>query len=77
MTMNAAVALLLVQLSGPDGQAIFVNPEEVVSVREPRDTSKESFASGTKCVIQTIDGKIVNVADDCDTVRAKMRAREP
>jgi hypothetical protein len=65
------VALLLVALSGPDGQVIFVNPEEIISIRAPRETHAQHFASAIHCVLQTADGKLINVVDDCDTVRSK------
>jgi hypothetical protein len=64
------LAVVLVQLSGPDGQWIDVNPREVVSVREPRVA--EHFAPGIKCLLHMTDGKIITVVEDCETVRGKL-----
>jgi hypothetical protein len=70
------VAIVLAALNGPEGQTIFVNPEEIVSIRAPRETQAEHFAHGVHCVLQTADGKLVNVADNCDVVRAKVGAKQ-
>ena len=71
----ALFAIVLVALSGPDGQVIFVNPAEVVSIRSPRALHSEHFAPGIRCVLQTVDGKAIGVADDCDVVRAGIGAK--
>lgn len=65
------VALTLVALAGPDGQTIWVNPQEIVSVRTPR--GKDHFGSQVHCLLEMTDGKFVNVTDDCDAVRQKIK----
>jgi len=57
------VALELMQLTGPDNQAIEVNPEQVVSVREPR--VNEHFAPNVHCLLHTTDGKFIAVIQTC------------
>ena len=42
------IELALVELHGPTGQRIFVNPHEVTSVREPQ--ARDHFAKGTHCL---------------------------
>lgn len=64
------LALQLVQLTGPGGQEIDVNPDQVVSLREKR--GNEHFAPGAKCVIHTADGKFVAVQEDCNTVQERL-----
>jgi len=66
----ATVAVLLVQLTGPDDQRIEVNPHEIVSVRAPR--GPEHFAKGVRCVLHTTDGKFIAVVEDCDTVLQRL-----
>jgi hypothetical protein len=66
------VAVALVTLSGPDGQRIDVNPATVVSVREPRESASDHFASSVKCILQTVDGKLIAVTTDCATVRQRL-----
>jgi len=57
----------LITLTGPDKQVIRVNPAEIISVREPRDTGGH-FHPDTKCLVFTADGKFLAVTEDCDTV---------
>jgi ketosteroid isomerase-like protein len=62
-----------VTLTGPQNQKIDVNPNEVVTIRNNRTEAGSYFADGVRCLIHTTDGKIVNVVEDCDTVRARLR----
>ena len=64
--------LALVELHGPQGQRILVNPPEITSVREPRGLDSGHWARGTKCLLLMADGRIITVVDDCDTVREKL-----
>jgi hypothetical protein len=73
--MLRSLALALITLHGPEGQAIFVNPQEIVSFREPRDSNADHFAPSIHCVLQTADGKLINVTDTCDEVRHKLGSR--
>jgi hypothetical protein len=65
----------LVALNGPEKQTIWINPEEVVSVRAPRDSQSEHFPPSVMCVLQTVDGKLVAVVDQCEDVRRKLAAK--
>jgi uncharacterized protein YlzI (FlbEa/FlbD family) len=67
----AAVAMIV--LDGLDGQAIYVNPREVVSVRAP---TSELLHSDIKCTLQTADGKLINVANVCDEVLRRIGKAE-
>ena len=60
------IASHLIRLTGPDNQIIEVNPAEIVSVRQPRVS--DHFASGSRCAINTTDGKIVVVQELCTSV---------
>lgn len=66
--MVFTLALVLVQLHGPNSQTIWVNPQEVVSVRAPR--AADHFGGQVRCLIEMTDGKFVNVTDTCDDVIA-------
>ena len=64
------VALLVatlgtVELTGPDGQLIYVNPEQVVSIREPRDPERRHFAKDVHCLLNMTDGKFITVTEEC------------
>lgn len=58
----------LIYLHGPGGQPIFINPDEVVSVRKPRP-DEGHFSKEVHCLVNTADGKFATVVEDCDTVR--------
>jgi len=64
----AAVQLIL--LTGPDNQRIELNPQQVVTLREPRTPGdQEHFPKAVRCLIHTTDGKFVTVTETCDQVR--------
>lgn len=64
----AVLAMHLVRLSGPDGQEIIVNKDQVVTVRTPRNIEGH-FHKDVKCIIHLADGKFVAVVEPCDIVR--------
>lgn len=64
--------VVLVTLTGLDGQKIDVNPQTIVSVRTPHDET--TLTKDVKCLLTTVDGKGISVIDTCDEVRAKLDA---
>lgn len=66
------IALHLVRLTGPDDQLIEINPDEVVSIREPRN-SDQHFHERVQCLIFTSDGKFTGVVEDCETVHTRLQ----
>lgn len=67
------LALSLVILTGPEKQRIEVNPEQVVSVRIPRNDDTQTYRSpAIKCLIHTTDGKFIAVVEDCMEVTRKL-----
>jgi hypothetical protein len=69
------LAVMLVRFTGPDGQRIEVNPDEVVSLRVPRSVEGH-FAKGIQCLIFTGDGKMTGVVESCDEVSLKLSERK-
>lgn len=68
--MNHAVVAMLIAISGPDGQTIWLNPEAVISVREPRGVGTGHWPAHTRCIVMTLDGKFVTTVERCvDVVR--------
>jgi hypothetical protein len=67
------VALRLIELHGPEGQRIFINPEEVTSVREPRGLAQGHFPRGVRCLIYLTNRNFITVTEDCDTVRQRLQ----
>jgi hypothetical protein len=69
------LALHLAKLTGPDGGLIEVNPEEVVSIRAP-GTIEGHFPGGTRCVVNTSDGKFLPVREKCEEVAKALEIEE-
>ena len=67
-TITLWALLHLIQLHGPDGQTIDINPNEVSSLRAPRKT-EDHFPKGTACVVIMTNGRINLVVEDCETIR--------
>jgi hypothetical protein len=68
----------LILLTGPDHQVVLINPDEVVSLREPRGTDQSThFAKGIACLIFTADGKYTAVIETCAAVRQKLEQLTP
>jgi hypothetical protein len=69
--------LHLVRLTGPDHQVVLINPDEVVSLREPRGQRGEHFAAGIACLVFTADGKYTAVTETCSEVRQRLEQSIP
>jgi len=67
--------IVLVQLHGPAGQEIFVNPKEVTSVRQPQAIAERHFAPGVRCILFMVNGNFIGVTDLCDDVRKLLTYR--
>jgi hypothetical protein len=68
-------SITLVELHGPGGQIIWVNPAEVTDVREP--TSASHFARGTRCLVYFSNRNFITVTEDCIAVKKKLIAAQP
>lgn len=77
MRLASLLAISLVELHGPTGQLIEINPAEVSSLRTPLDsnftTSQRHWAKGAHCIIVMSNGGFIAVAEECATVRDKLK----
>jgi hypothetical protein len=69
--MNLLFALTLIVLTGPGGQLIKVNPDEVVSLRTPRGI--DHMPKTVHCIVFTTDTKFIGVEETCDQADNKLR----
>ena len=69
MHFAVVIAFHLIQLHGPDGQDIDINPHEVASLREPGSMSGNHLPKGTRCIVVMTNGRFNMVKEDCDTVK--------
>ena len=72
MMMTVLLISTLIALQGPDGQTIWLNPDAVISVREPRGIKHGHWPAGVRCLIITVDGKFIALVESCDRVRQKL-----
>ena len=67
---TAIAAFHLIQLHGPGGYEIDINPHEVSSIREPSGVASEGhFAKDIRCLLFMTNGKVTGVIEDCKTVK--------
>ena len=71
-----ALALNLIQLTGLDHEAIYVNPSAITVIREPR-THHRTLPANANCALMTSDGKFVSVLESCYVVRKLLNANKP
>jgi hypothetical protein len=64
----AAAAIRFLACHTPAGTDIYINPDQISSIREVRPDSKGHFAKGTKCVIVMTNGHTNTVIEDCATI---------
>jgi uncharacterized protein YlzI (FlbEa/FlbD family) len=60
----------MIVLTGPDGQALKINPKAIVSLRAPRGT--DHLNKDVHCLVFTSDGKYVGVQETCEQVNNKL-----
>ena len=62
------LVVVFLELHGPNGQVIDVNPNEVSSLRVPQAGSSEHFAKGVQCIIKMTNSNINAVVETCQAV---------
>lgn len=74
MGLCALLALVFLELHGPTGQVLELNPAEISSLREPLDLTlgHRHWVKGTNCVVVMTNGGFIGVTEDCSTVVHKL-----
>lgn len=67
-----STSLLLLELTGPEGQHIDLNRDSIATLRVPRGS--EHFGKDVHCLVFTQDGKFIGVQEDCTTVARRAKA---
>jgi hypothetical protein len=60
------LAIIVVTVTDPAGNQIFLNPREIVSLRVV--TGVEAVADGANCLIGTLDSKKIAIREQCREV---------
>jgi hypothetical protein len=71
----AAAAVYLITLHGPHNQQIDVNPDSIVSMREPQEKNEDYLHAKSNCVLSMSNGKLISVVEDCSKVRSIIEDR--
>lgn len=72
--INALMVAAMIQIQGPGGQVIWLNPDSVTSVREPRGVQQGHWPADIRCLLMIVDGKFLATVESCDSVRRKLEA---
>jgi hypothetical protein len=70
--MKTLFMLAMIQLHGPGGQVIDINPLEITSLREPQANSESHFGKGIHCIIKMTNGAINAVVEQCEMIRVEI-----
>ena len=73
--LPAGEGIELVELHAVHGARMFVQPSQIVSIREPAEVVRREFAAGTRCVIVMSNGQFYAVRETCDTVTRLVERR--
>ena len=72
--LPTAAAVELIELHGPDGQIVWLNPAEISTLRMPTSADlKRHFPSGARCIVVMSNGKFVAVTETCAGIRSLLR----
>jgi hypothetical protein len=69
--------MMFVELHGPNGARLFVNPHEVTSVRDATKAmiAQHHVAAGSHCALLMSNGNLITVQERCDEVRQKLEGK--
>ena len=71
------VFLELIEVHGANGQRMWINVAEITTIREPREGDLRAyFASGARCIVVMVNAKFIATQESCDTIRARVGAKE-
>ena len=65
-----AALLALIELHGPGGHRIYVNPNQITSLREPQ--TKGGFTKDARCLIVLTNRNLITVTETVVQVRQKL-----
>ena len=68
------VSVVMIQLTGPNGNRIDVNPHDIVTIREPQVPG--FFDAKVKCVLFTLDNQFIGIRETCAQVRELIQSED-
>lgn len=64
-----AAALQYIVIQTLDGRTMYVNPKHIVSTSQAKG---KLVVDAVQCVIYTTDGRIISVAETCNSIKARI-----
>jgi len=64
--------LIFIQLHGPGGQTIDINPDQITSLRMPQAGKEEHFGKDVHCIVKMSNGASNAVVEDCALIRKEI-----
>jgi uncharacterized protein YlzI (FlbEa/FlbD family) len=55
----------------PNGQELFINPDEIVALRAQPQTEGH-LKEGVRCIVSTTDGKFLTVTEECQVIQMEL-----
>ena len=65
-------ALHLIFVHGPDQQQIFLNVDEISSIREPRSVTERVVHKDVKCIVFMTSGNFIGTIESCEDIVRKV-----
>lgn len=76
MMLALVVAVSMIVLHTVDGHQVSINPALVTSLHAAKaDQPNKLYTEAVRCVVGLADGKLVSVAEDCDTVQRMIEGK--
>jgi hypothetical protein len=69
-------ALHLIFVHGPDNQQVFLNVDEISSIREPRGVTERVLHKDVGCVVFMTNGKFIGTIEPCAEIMKKIKEIE-
>jgi len=66
------VALHLIFVHGPDNQQVFLNVDEISSIREPRAVTERVISKDINCIVFMTNGKFIGTIESCEDIVKKV-----
>jgi hypothetical protein len=76
MNFVLATVFNLILLHGPGGIDIYINPREIVTLRDAPKEDEQHISKGVNCIVTTEDGKFSAVLESCEQIRKLLEVKD-
>lgn len=68
LILAAADPIDLIEAHNPEGGTVYINPEQITTLREPAGADRRHFPASMHCVVVMASGKFVPVRESCKEI---------